>query len=282
MRAREATEKVFDERAVRSSRRRITGVVVISIVGILLAAVILQVIHLQEARGSGSSAPLCRVATQHRVVALTFDDGPDPVYTPVVLQLLRRYGARATFFLVGEHAESRASLVRAELRAGMQIGNHTWSHPDLADMPLADARAEIERAQAALRASGAAPIRYFRAPFGQATSEQFTMLRGLELTPVHWTLAVDHYVGGMGLDPRSAARSMASDVRPGDIILAHDARAGGIDRDPAMRALGLLLPALRAQGYRFVTLDELLQSGSPVRAVPRPWFWQTGYACPVA
>lgn len=272
---------MFNELAVRSSRRRIAGLVALSIGGGLLAAGFLQLIHLQEARGFGSLSPLCRVTTKDRVVALTFDDGPDRTYTPVVLRLLGRHGARATFFLVGEQAVSHPSLVRTELRAGMQVEDHTWSHPSLAHLSLDDVRTEVQQTQAALRAMGAPPVRYFRAPFGQATPEQLAMVRELELTPVHWTLAIDHYVGGMGLDPRSAAQVLASDVRPGDIILAHDAPAGGIDRDPAMRTLELLLPILQAQGYRFVTLDELLQSGTPIQARSRQWFWQTGFSCPV-
>jgi peptidoglycan/xylan/chitin deacetylase (PgdA/CDA1 family) len=124
----------------------------------------------------------------------------------------------------------------------------------------------------------------FRAPFGDMTADQSRALAQSGSLPIHWSLAVDHYVGELGMSPSDAAESLARDVRRGDIILAHDAQIGHRDvqdeRRRAFETLVLLLPKLRASGFRFVPVTELLAEGSKVRATPRPWFWQSGFACP--
>jgi len=260
--------------------RRIRVVLAVALIGASAAAGAAQALHAEDAREYGGLSPICRVDTTQRVVALTFDDGPDPVCTPIVLRMLATAHAHATFFLIGERAVANTALVQQELRAGMQIGDHTWSHPLLPGISLAAFRSQIERTVVALDTAAADPVHSFRAPQGVITAPQLAVVRALGLTAVHWTRALDHYVGGMGLDPTAAARRLAADVRPGDIILAHDAGDGGIDREPAMQALALLLPMLRDRGFGFVTVEELLADGTPVRAVPRPLFWQKGFGCP--
>ena len=225
-------------------------------------------------------APVCRVETTDRVVALTFDDGPDPKYTPTILQALTLNGSKATFFLTGEHADAYPSLVRDESSAGMEIGNHTWSHMRLAEAPQGRARVEIERTNVAIQAATGARPRLFRAPFGEATAPELAMVAQLGMTSVHWSIALDHYLGDLGLDPSSAAQRVAQDVQAGDIILAHDARDGGIGREPTTKAVELLLPLLREGGYRVARVGDLLDHGTPVRSAPRPWFWQSGSTCP--
>lgn len=241
-----------------------------------------ELVHTEHVRAYSGLSPICRVATTDRIVALTFDDGPDPQLTPLVLRMLRESRAQATFFLIGEQAVAYPALVRQEIDSGMQIGDHTWSHPALTGISVTEARSQVSRTLVALESAGAGAVNTFRAPYGTISPQQLAMVRSLGLTPVHWTVALDHYVGGMGLQPPAAARQLAADVRPGDIILAHDAHDGGINRVPAMQALALLLPMLRERGYRFVSIDELLADGAPVRASPRPWFWETGFNCPSA
>jgi peptidoglycan/xylan/chitin deacetylase (PgdA/CDA1 family) len=212
------------------------------------------------------------------LVALTFDDGPDPTYTPTVLRLLDQADAKATFFLIGEHVQAHPALVRDEVAAGMQIGDHTWSHPHLTTLSTTAATSEIEQGRAALEAAGAGPIQLFRAPYGLITAQELTAVEGRGLIPVHWSLALDHWTSWA--DPVAAARSIADEIRPGDIVLAHDARDGGIDRVSTMRIVQAILPLLQQRGYELVTVSELLAAGRQVDATPRPWFWQDGFACP--
>lgn len=141
----------------------------------------------------------------------------------------------------------------------MEVGGHSWSHRPLGELSIRDAWLDTARAQRALAALG--PSRLFRAPFGAFLPEHAEVFRELGVRPIHWSIAVDHLVGGLGLSPRGAARTLVAEVRPGDIVLLYDAPLGAGDpHDPrraALRALALALPALERAGYRFVTVSEL-------------------------
>jgi peptidoglycan/xylan/chitin deacetylase (PgdA/CDA1 family) len=245
---------------------------------ILLSAGVAQGRHFLRDEAYGSVALVCRVSTSEKLVALTFDDGPDPTYTPTVLRLLDQADAKATFFLIGQHAQAHPALVRDEVAAGMQVGDHTWSHPHLTALSTTAATSEIEQGRAALEAAGAGAIQLFRAPYGLITPQELTVVEGQGLTPVHWSLALDHWTNWA--DSSAAARSVADEVRPGDIVLAHDARDGDIDRVSTMRIVQALLPLLQQRGYELVTVSELLAAGKHVDATPSPWFWQEGFTCP--
>jgi peptidoglycan/xylan/chitin deacetylase (PgdA/CDA1 family) len=245
---------------------------------ILLSTGVAQTRHsLRDAR-YGSVALVCRVTTSERMVALTFDDGPDPTYTPTVLRLLAQADAKATFFLIGQHAQAQPALVRDEVAAGMQIGDHTWSHPHLTALSATAATSEVEHGRRALQAAGAGAIQLFRAPYGLITPEELAVVESQGLTTVHWSLALDRWTDWA--DPVAAARSIADEIRPGDIVLAHDARDGGIGRASTVRIVQALLPLLHQRGYELVTVSELLAAGKHVDATPSPWFWQEGFTCP--
>ncbi len=261
------------------SHRRLTVIMSVLSVGVAAFAVA-EAIHVVAIRRYDSLAPICRVSTDRPVVALTFDDGPDPTLTNDVVALLGRYHDRATFFHVGSHAEAFPKLVREESAAGMELGNHTWTHPHLPALSTAEAAMEIERTQDELVGSTGVSPQLFRAPFGLITPDELRSVEAMGLTPVHWSIPLDHYVDELALDPTQAAGQLLDDIRPGDIILAHDARDGGIDRSAAMAALRILLPALDRRGIDVTTVSELLSEGAPVRATPRLWFWQDGFSCP--
>lgn len=169
--------------------------------------------------------PVCRVDTTERLVSLTFDDGPDPAYSSRIIALLERYDGHGTFFLIGSRASRYPHLVSAELEAGMELGNHTWSHVRQDLVSTTEMIAQVERTDMFLSAAGGRSG-LFRAPFGDMTADQSRALARSGSLPIHWSLAVDHYVGGLGMSPSDAAASLARDVRRGDIILAHDAQIG--------------------------------------------------------
>lgn len=265
--------------------KRRTGLLlgVLVIVVIALGFAIPEGLHLWQIRDYANMSPVCRVETSKKVIALTFDDGPDPFYTQEVLAELGRYGDKATFFVLGMHVELLPGLVRKEQDQGMEVGNHTWSHPHLPTLGVASLEQEVVGTQQVLAANDVRPD-LFRAPYGEILSDQLAAVERLGLRPVHWSIPLDHYVGGLGLTPSQAASRMITDIQPGDIILAHDARLlpqdGGGDRELAMKALRLLLPALAREGFRVTTISNLLAMGNPVSAKPRTWFWQTGFGCP--
>jgi peptidoglycan/xylan/chitin deacetylase (PgdA/CDA1 family) len=238
--------------------------------------------HLRENSRVDAIAPICRVAVDSPVVALSIDDGPSPVYTPPLLDLLRAVDARATFFVLGETAARYPELVRRELRGGMELGNHTWSHRNLTGLNGRERRRELERTQELLLSLGAGADRpkLARPPFGEIDAGGLRVARDLELTVVRWSIAVEHYLGDLGMSPRRAAGAMAQAIRPGEIVLAHD---GGGDRprnrERTVETLRLLLPELKAKGYRIVSVGELLREGPPVRSERGPWIWDADLTC---
>jgi peptidoglycan/xylan/chitin deacetylase (PgdA/CDA1 family) len=190
-------------------------------------------------------------------IALTFDDGPDPEWTPRVADALAAAGVPATFFLVGERAARAPGLVRALASAGHEIANHSWSHRSawLAGPRRTDE--EIGRAHAVLAdLSGRAP-RHFRPPWGMVNASMFRALRRWQERCVFWSIQTE------GLRRRPAARQAAyvlERAHPGAIVDLHDAE--GVAGAPARlhAALPAMLEGLRGAGYDLVTLTDLLEA----------------------
>jgi len=201
---------------------------------------------------SSASSPI-RFPLSGRAVALTFDDGPDPRWTPRVLALLAAHHAHATFFVTGRNAYLHAALLRAELAAGDEIANHTLDHPLLTVLGAAQARREVRGGAAVIRALGAPPPRWFRPPYGQATRSGVEAAAAQGERMVLWSWCVERYVDHE--DAALGLRAMIRGTGPGDIILAHD---GGLpDRRRTMQALPVLLDELAHRGFHFVTLAQL-------------------------
>ena len=237
----------------------------------------LQMGHWWSIRAYDGVEPVCRVETQERIVALTFDDGPDPAHTPEVLELLAAQNAHATFFVIGERALEHPRLTMRIVRSDDELGNHTWSHQNLTLLSPKAALTEIERGEKALNSYSVGPL--VRAPFGEIQPETLNAIRQQGLTAIHWSLAIDVYVRKLD-GAREIAAAIMADVSPGDVILAHDADDGGASRDEAVAALGALMSMLESNGYRMVSVSTLLDGRVPVLASPREWFWQSGFDCP--
>ena len=173
------------------------------------------------------------------VVALTFDDGPDPRWTPRVLDLLERHGAVATFCVVGDNAERHPDLVERILEAGHRLCHHTDDHDAaLAARP----RTEIERELVGLR-DRLAPVTVFRAPEGRWSEALVASAAGLGMQPLGWSVdSRDWRRPGVA----EIVRRVQQDVHPGAVVLLHD---GGGDREQTIGALELLLPWLAAHCY---------------------------------
>ena len=198
-----------------------------------------------------------RARTTHRVVALTFDDGPDPRWTPQVLDQLRRHHARATFFMIGRNAEAHPALVHEVMNAGDEVANHTWDHPDLELLNPSTVDAEIEMGSTALESVGAPVPKYFRPPKGLTDDAVGVIADAHRYRTVFWDLCVEHFVDHAP-EIFTSVQDLLARVRPGSIILAHD---GGIpNRGRTMLALPMVLDGLQARGYRMVDVSQLLRS----------------------
>ncbi|WP_262282854.1 polysaccharide deacetylase family protein [Micromonospora sp. MA102] len=181
-----------------------------------------------------------RISTGSARIALTFDDGPDPRWTPQVLALLKEYGVKATFCIVGENAESHPDLVRSIVADGHTICNHSWNHDLTLGKRSQDAiRDDLVRTNDAIRA--AAPdvrIAYFRQPGGEWTYPVVSTCEELGMTPLHWAVdPTDWQAPGAA----KIEAAVLAQTGPGSIVLMHD--AGG-DRSGTVEALQRLLPEL--------------------------------------
>lgn len=185
-----------------------------------------------------------------QAVALTFDDGPSS-YTPAVLDVLRAKGARGTFFMIGQQVAPNAALVRRMLVEGHEPADHTWNHANVSAGGSAAAGSITSTAAAIQSASGFRPCS-FRAPYGAVGSSLIGLVRGLGMTTVQWDVDPQDWMtpGAEAIYSRIVGKA-----RAGSIILMHD---GGGSRSQTLTALPRVIDTLRARGYRFVTVSELL------------------------
>jgi peptidoglycan/xylan/chitin deacetylase (PgdA/CDA1 family) len=195
-----------------------------------------------------------RVETEERVVALTFDDGPTPEYTDRVLRELETHNAAATFYLVGAAAENHPDLLAAIIDAGHEIGNHSYSHPRLYFVAEAVVAREIERTDELFRAAGYSGPITFRPPGCKRLLTTPLYLAGTDRTTVTWDLEPDS-LPEIADNADALADYVVDNVRPGSIVLMHVMYDG---REPSREALPEILERLAADGYRFVTVSELL------------------------
>jgi peptidoglycan/xylan/chitin deacetylase (PgdA/CDA1 family) len=202
------------------------------------------------------------VANRSRVdgvncVALTFDDGPNPIDTPKLLDLLREKGVKATFFVVGQRADQYPELVRRAWAEGHLIANHTWSHrPLFCFLTPWRLRAEIERGTESIRRSCGFRPRLFRSPVGLRHPLLGPYLKEAGLDYVSWTLRT---CDTLGRNSNNLARRILSNVSNGDIILLHDHLPAGADA--MLEALPGVIDELRLRGFEFVLVGSREDAG---------------------
>ncbi|MGH7024088.1 MAG: glycosyltransferase [Caulobacteraceae bacterium] len=197
-------------------------------------------------------------------VALTFDDGPDGRWTPKILDILKQKHATATFFVIGQNMQARPDLVQREVAEGMMVGNHTWTHPNIADTPLPQTDLEINTTQRLFAVLTGKSMRFFRPPyFGDAEPST-----PAEVAPLLLAQKLGYLIAGLRIDTEDWQKPPAAqivkttlarlaDANPqtgGQVVLMHD--AGG-DRSNTVEALPALIDAIHARGLRLVTLDQL-------------------------
>ena len=218
-------------------------------------------------------------------IALTFDDGPDPQWTAPILDILREKHVHATFFLIGENAESNPELVDRIYAEGHLIGNHTYTHPNIADVSEQRTTLELNATQRFLESRIGRRSLLFRPPYAEDVEPETPD----QVRPLVLTSSLGYYSVGMQIDPDDWRRPPAAEIirrtleqadeGVGNVVLLHD--AGG-DRTQTVAALPELIDALRAKGYHLVTIADLLKV-SPEALMPKasdhfdPWILLEGY-----
>lgn len=191
-------------------------------------------------------------AEEKKRIALTFDDGPHPENTVALLGLLREYGVTATFFVIGENIRYFPEAFEELIRSGVEIGNHTDTHPKLAGQGAGLLSDEIARCESEIVLRGGKRPTLFRPPEGVRNAVVTGVCREAGYRTVYWTLDTLDWTGASAA---SIERAIVSGVRNGSIILCHDYIVGGGHTVEAMRSV---IERLLSEGYEFVTVSELL------------------------
>jgi peptidoglycan-N-acetylglucosamine deacetylase len=215
----------------------------------------------------GYSAPgvlFCHGDNTEGKIALTFDDGPNEPYTSQILDLLDLYKIKATFFVLGKRVEKYPQVTRRILAAGHVIGNHSYSHQHLSMQKQEVVEQEIDRGDRAIFAATGIHPTLFRSPYGELSIGVIDAVEHKAMSLISWSMTPKDW---HKIDAKTISDRVMSQVANGSIILMHD--GDGIhdgDRQRVVVALTLVIPLLKAAGYQFVTVPELL--GLPADALP--------------
>lgn len=220
----------------------------------VFAAVLLTVtwVHAPVADGVTRSFRL-----SSKSIALTFDDGPDPAYTPAVLDVLREYDAHATFFVVGDAAARHPELIARMVDEGHEVAFHSHTHPHVDTLNDKEVHRELHEGLSVLHRWGVRPM-WYRPPRGRLTHAQATLAAEHGLKVALWTRCMER---ARFASAEEMATTLAEETRRGDVVLAHD---GLGDRSMTVEALPMYLQALRRRDFDVVTLSRLEQR-APLR-----------------
>lgn len=194
------------------------------------------------------------VPTHRKLIALTFDDGPDESKTPVILDLLKQYDAKATFFVVGSRVEKLPHIVKREREEGHDVGNHTFHHPSFHHISRNKALSEVDQGQASIVQATGAETRLFRPPGGSYTDSLVKISKEKGLKMILWSWhqdTLDWRKPGVNRIVNKVLRNASN----GDIVLMHDYVYKSTQ---TVEALKIILPELKKRGFTFITVSELL------------------------
>jgi peptidoglycan/xylan/chitin deacetylase (PgdA/CDA1 family) len=203
-------------------------------------------------------------------VALTFDDGPDPRFTPKILAELRSQGVPATFFVLGPSAEKHPGLIWAEAVAGDEVACHGWKHRSMIDASADAVVASFDRCAAQVRKILGKKPHLVRPPYGVLSPQGAEALETAGFQVIYWDIGLTKW---RATDPAKAGALLAARAHPGDIILLHDGR---LDRTDVIEALPNLINGLRRRGLRFTTVTQLISQG---KTKPETWSQVIGRYC---
>jgi peptidoglycan/xylan/chitin deacetylase (PgdA/CDA1 family) len=203
----------------------------------------------------------CGVEPGTKLIALTYDDGPNAPHTPHLLDVLNKHDAKVTFFMIGRYLHERPDIARAVAAAGHEIGNHTYTHPNLIFCSRAQIEAQIRTCTRMLEDTVGAHSNLFRPPFGGRRPEVLSIARRLGLMPVMWGITAFDW----NPDPAAVIVDRVSRrVRGGDVVLMHDGGhlGMGADRAQTVIATDRIISRYKSEGYRFVTVSEMMAAAN--------------------
>ncbi len=197
---------------------------------------------------------LYQANTDKKIIALTFDDGPDDKYTPQILNVLKKHNVKATFFLLGTRVHKYPNIAKQILQEGHAIGNHTYWHPELTKMNVDSMLWEIEQNEKELQNILQIKTNLFRAPYGALTEVQIQKLHELGYRVVGWSIDTEDW---RNLPASEIKQKILNQLHPGAIVLMHSAGHWTQDLSGTVEALDEIIPMLKKEGYLFVTIPEM-------------------------
>src|SRR5438105_7693078 len=195
-------------------------------------------------------------------IALTFDDGPSPTLTPKLLDLLAARHIKVTFFVIGENVAEHPEIVARAAREGHEIGNHSWSHPNLAKISQESVRSQLQRTDDAIKSATGSRPTLLRPPYGSITDREKRWIHDefgyriilWDVDPYDWKRP----------GPAVVRNRILKETQPGSIVLSHDIHPGTIEAMPST------LDSLEAKAFKFVTVSELIRMAVPKASHPSP------------
>ena len=208
-----------------------------------------------------------RVPTKEKRIALTFDDGPSPVWTPQILDVLKKTSVKATFFMIGHHVQKYPDIARRVVQEGHTIANHGYAHSVVLYYTPAEIEEEIKYTEYVIKQITGVTTKYYRPPKAWVRNSIKDTLKSIGYDIILWSLNSKDWVG---FSHQSIVRYLSNHIQPGDIILFHDSgdvfSPEGGNRAETVKSVSLLAKILKDKGYQFATIEELLNGEELARA----------------
>ncbi len=248
----------------------------VRIIGLFVSVFALTIISLHLINGLSKTTKfqlfgelVTHVDTQEKVVALTYDDGPNPPYTKQLSDIFDRHQIKATFFVVGKMLEKHPETAQLLLSKGHELGNHSYSHKHMLFKSPSFIRSELEKTDQLLRQLGVKQDIHFRAPYGRKLVVLPYFLAKMHKKNILWNIAPEDYDA---ISSEAIENYVLERVIPGSIVCMHD---GGGDRSRTVAATEMLIKKLQGKGYTFTTVSELIAKGRKQRAEGRRFIAST-------
>ncbi|MDO9578190.1 MAG: polysaccharide deacetylase family protein [Candidatus Cloacimonadales bacterium] len=200
------------------------------------------------------------IKIRQKAICLTFDDGPHPVYTPQILQMLAKHDMKATFFITGSKIQKYRKILEQMISEGHEVGNHGYSHRNLIFKSKEFILNEINKTDELLRECGAKGEIVFRPPYGRMSLKAIFLLGELNKKIIMWNIPTKDYKAE---NSQSIIRKIRKKLKPGGIIILHDAGKlinSNVDRTFTIEAVELIIEEILQKGYSFKTISEMLKN----------------------
>lgn len=195
--------------------------------------------------------------TNEKLLALTFDDGPDEDFTPQILDILKKYDVKATFYVIGEKVQYNKKIIKREFEEGHEIGNHTYTHINVSKNGYNKIRKEIGDTQSAVKSVTGVYPKTFRPPYRAISRDMCDIIKQEDMNIVLWSYVDARDWESPGVN--TIVKSIETGIQNGCIILLHDYNKIRNPKSQTIEALDIIIPDLLEKGYKFVTISELIE-----------------------